>query len=71
MIFTYSTTVTCCRECPYSSNNKQEHDDPFSSGPVNIWWYCNATPTSRERVDIVDERQIAKNCPLNNDGALK
>lgn len=57
--------VKGCRGCPYSSNNAQEHDDPFSSSPANIVWYCNYNRDSRERVHIDDGwKMIPENCPV-------
>lgn len=63
-IVTAKLEVRNCRECPYSSNNAQEHNDPFSSTPLNIYWYCNYDEDSRETVDITNSYEIAKDCPL-------
>jgi len=59
--------VKRCYDCPYASNNAQEHNDPFSSSPANIYWYCNYTKQSRESVYIEDAwHRIAKDCPINS-----
>ncbi len=55
--------VTGCRDCPYSSNNQQEHDDPFTSTPLHTYWYCNFDLRSRKRVYIPDSYKIPENCP--------
>ena len=62
----YTKEVACCRECPCVTNNAREHDDPFTSGPSNVWWFCNFDSISIESVDISDVRKIAKNCPLRD-----
>jgi len=56
--------ITGCRECPYVSNSETEHDDPFTSAPLNIIWYCNHSPGTRTNVDIQDPCEIADGCPL-------
>ena len=56
--------VKCCRDCPYSSNNAQEHNDPFSSTPLNIYWYCNHSKGTRLKVYIGDASEISKDCPI-------
>lgn len=63
-IVTAKLEVRSCRKCPHSSNNAQEHNDPFTSTPLNIYWYCNQGKNTRETVDIIDASEIAKNCPL-------
>ena len=56
--------VKCCKDCPYSSNSAQEHDDPFSSTPLNIFWYCNYSKGTRLRVCIGNALEISKDCPI-------
>lgn len=56
--------VRSCRECPHSSNNAQEQNDPFRSTPLHIWWYCNQGKNTRETVNITDSYKISKDCPL-------
>jgi hypothetical protein len=65
MSFKYETLVTSCRKCPYSSNNHQEHDDPFTGPSLRIRWYCNQGENTRKNVCIEDELEIANDCPLN------
>ena len=64
MIVTTKHNVKYCRDCPYASNNAQEHDDPFSSTPLNLYWYCNYSKESRINVNIKDAWEISKDCPL-------
>ena len=32
--------VTKCRDCPHVSNSSKEHDDPYTSEPNPLRWYC-------------------------------
>lgn len=54
--------VKNCRECPHSTNSAHLHDDPFTSGPASITWYCRKgkKPSSI----IADEWKIDKDCPI-------
>lgn len=57
-----SLKIQNCRECPHSTNSAKLHDDPFTSGPSTITWFCQAgkKPSSV----IVDSYEIDKDCPL-------
>ena len=63
-IVTVKLEVKSCRECPHASNSAKEHNDPFSSTPLNVYWYCNQGTNTRETVNITNSYEIAKNCPL-------
>lgn len=67
MSFIYQKEISSCRSCPYSSNNAQEHDDPFTSTPLHIYWYCNQGENTRETVYIKDSYEISSDCPLNKE----
>lgn len=57
--------ISSCARCPHSSNNAQEHNDPFTSSPSVIYWYCNQGEHTRDTVNINKPYlEIAKNCPL-------
>ena len=57
--------ISSCARCPHSSNNTQEHNDPFTSSPSVIYWYCNQGENTRDTVNINKPYlEIAKNCPL-------
>jgi len=56
--------IKSCAECPHSSNNQQEHSDPFTSHPLNTYWYCNQGVDTRTIVNIKNPSKIAKDCPL-------
>ena len=59
--------IESCRECPHSSNNQQEHSDPFISHPTNTYWYCNQGGNiTRNTVNIKDSYEISEDCPLEN-----
>lgn len=51
-----------CRECPYSTNSALMHDDPFTSGPSTITWYCTKGKKPRDRID--NPYMIDPDCPL-------
>ena len=55
--------VESCRECPHSTNNAREHDDPFTSGPAHIYWWCEIPDNKGNRIYIKDSYVIDKNCP--------
>ena len=63
-IVTHTLYIANCRSCPHCSNNAQEHDDPFTSSPRYLYWYCNYDTKTRENVKIINEYNIAENCPL-------
>ena len=55
--------VSCCADCPYSSNSIQEHDNPFTSPPDPVW-FCNRDGTkTRMEVYIPNPSKIAEKCP--------
>ena len=57
-----SMDVDSCRECPHSTNNRIEHDDPFTSGPSHVYWWCEI-PHKGDRLYIEDSYIIDPNCP--------
>ena len=57
-----SIDVASCRECPHSTNNHREHDDPFTSAPANTYWWCEV-PRKGDRLYIDDPYIIDPNCP--------
>lgn len=62
-----SLNIDKCRDCPHASNNAQEHDDAFSSGPAEVWWYCNKKSGgyyNHYRMIIEDPWKIDSRCPL-------
>ena len=56
--------VGCCVECPHSTNDVREWDDPFTSAPASPTWYCR----HKERTDggfLSDPyNEIDENCPV-------
>ena len=64
MKVTTKHNVERCCDCPYASNNAQEHDDPFSSTPLKIIWYCNHSKGTRLNVYIGDAQKISEDCPI-------
>lgn len=58
--------VNSCYECYYSTNNAIEHNDPFTSGPATIIWYCNSIKRKGDRY-IKNEEIIDKNCPYKKE----
>jgi len=57
--------VNSCRNCPYSSNSAQEHDDPFTSQPATTTWFCNAKADMGNYRMIIDDPSIVDpRCPL-------
>ena len=70
MAFNYVKKIESCRECPYASNNAQEHDDPYTSTPSHLYWYCNqGGQDTRAMVRITDAYKISDDCPLNSPNA--
>lgn len=53
--------IQSCRECPHSTNNVREHDDPFTSSPAEVIWYCTKPNGPRY---IQKASQIHERCPL-------
>lgn len=62
-------TVSSCYECPHSTNNAREHNDPFTSGPVNIYWYCRHPKRNPSSKWIDDVNKVDPKCPENQEAA--
>ena len=56
--------IKSCRDCIHSSNNYIEHDDPFTSMPSKIYWFCNQGKNTKRNVNITNPDEISKDCPL-------
>ena len=56
---------TRCRDCPYARNTAMDHDDPFTSTPIPIW-YCTHPGNKwiNEEFVIQDLNEIDKRCQL-------
>lgn len=52
-----------CRECLYSTNSSILHDDPFTSAPASVTWYCEKDKEPSNV--IIDEYIIDPDCPIN------
>jgi len=51
--------VRNCKECTHSTNSAIEHNDPFTSSPSNVYWWCKMTGNY-----IYDPYEIEALCPL-------
>jgi len=56
--------VESCRQCPNSTNNAQERDDPFTSGPANVQWRCKLKDHEYNKLWIDDPNVIDPACPM-------
>lgn len=59
--------VKKCRECPFATNSAKEHDDPFTSSPINTNWWCTHKNGPREmggNFTFIDEEVVHKKCPF-------
>lgn len=61
-------SITRCYDCPYATNSARLHNDPFTSSPVNIYWYCTKKVDGFGDFMIIDDAYngVDKNCPLPN-----
>lgn len=50
-----------CRDCWHSTNSAKLHDDPFTSTPHPINWYCGHAPELRR---VENEYVRDDKCPL-------
>lgn len=62
MTVVISQTVGSCYHCPHVSNNQRDHDDAFTSAPLDTYWYC--THKDRKGTKHIDDHRVLdKNCP--------
>ena len=60
-----TTEFTKCRNCPYVRNTAMDHDDPFTSTPIPIWYCCHPKNVGvKAEFVIQDINQIDTRCPL-------
>ena len=38
---TVTVEVRACEDCPHATNSAREHNDPFTSEPYPVRWFCN------------------------------
>lgn len=57
--------VTCCADCPHSTNEAREWDDPFTSPPADPSWWCT-NPDKKDRHIYSGDvhEKIADDCPI-------
>jgi len=55
-------TIEKCYDCPHATNSAKMHDDPFTSTPLNVYWYC--CKENGEMKDIENPYTIPEWCPL-------
>ena len=60
--------VESCRKCPNVTNSAREHDDPFTSSPSRVVWWCKEKNGPEY---IADENEIDTQCPLKKDRKSK
>ncbi len=60
-------SVPNCRECPHSTNNAREHNDPFTSAPLNVYWWCRHPARPAHNRHINDANKIDPNCPAKQE----
>lgn len=57
--------VTCCADCPHSTNEVREWDDPFTSPPADPSWWCTNPDKKDSHIYSGDvHEKIASDCPL-------
>lgn len=58
-------TIKSCRDCIYGRNTARDHDDPFTSFPIPVW-YCTSSINKgvNENFIIQNPFIIDKKCPL-------
>lgn len=58
--------IDTCYDCPHATNNAQLHDDPFTSGPSDIFWMCKKSGKSYRDWFIIKNayNKIDPRCPL-------
>lgn len=56
-----TSEVTACSNCPHVTNSARLHNDPFTSTPYPIRWYCMKQPDGRS---IQDPEVIDIYCPF-------